>query len=55
MKSNLGRRGVVEVFSVSCFFFFFFYYPVLSQLAIMYFSPHEICFVCVTVIDECSR
>lgn len=55
VKSNLGRRGVVEVFSVSCFFFFFFYYPVLSQLAIMYFSPHEICFVCVTVIDECSR
>lgn len=24
VKSNLGRRGVVEVFSVSCFFFFFF-------------------------------
>lgn len=23
VKSNLGRRGVVEVFSVSCFFFFF--------------------------------
>lgn len=46
VKSNLGRRGVVEVFSVSCFFFFFFYYPVLSQLAIMYFSPHEICSVC---------
>lgn len=54
VKSNLGRRGVVEVFSVSCLFFSF-YYPVLSQLAIMYFSPHEICFVCVTVIDECSR
>lgn len=45
VKSNLGRRGVVEVFSVSCLFFSF-YYPVLSQLAIMYFSPHEICCVC---------
>lgn len=42
-------------FQLAVFFFFFFYYPVLSQLAIMYFSPHEICFVCVTVIDECSR
>lgn len=36
---------MVEVFSVSCLFFSF-YYPVLSQLAIMYFSPHEICCVC---------
>lgn len=53
VKSNLGRRGVVEVFSVSCFFFLFtirFYlnWPLCT-------FPHMKSALCVTVIDECSR